>query len=86
MLKTKTLEMGGIYRKEFIEYFLKIGGKTEDQETFKGCYWEVLVGSEAWRMHGSLRIHHVFITLNVEEDRFDEFLAEFRLNFLKAGG
>lgn len=86
MLKTKTLEMGGIYREDFIKYFLKIGGKTEDQETFKGSYWEVLVGSETWRMLGSLRIHHVLITFNVEEDKFDEFIAEFRFNFLRAGG
>lgn len=86
MLKTKTLEMGGIYRKDFVEYFLKIGGKTEDQETFKGYYWEVLVGSETWRMLGSLRMQHVLITFNVEEDKFDDFLAEFRLNFLRAGG
>ncbi len=86
MLKTKTLEMGGIFRKDFVEYFRKIGGKTEDKETFKGCYWEVLVGPEEWSALGSIRIPHVFITLNVEEDRFDEFLAGFRLNFLKAGG
>ncbi|MDV3428975.1 MAG: hypothetical protein LIR50_18445 [Bacillota bacterium] len=86
MIKTKTLEMGGIYRKDFIEYFLKIGGRTEDQVTFKGSYWEVLVGLQTWRMLGSLNIHHVLITFNVEEDKFDEFLAQFRLNFLRAGG
>jgi hypothetical protein len=86
MLKNKTLEMGGIYRKDFVKYFLAIGGKTEDQETFKGSYWEVLVGSETWTMHGSLRIQHVVITINVEEDKFDEFIAKFYLTFLKAGG
>lgn len=86
MLKTKALEMGGIYRDDFVEYFLKIGGTTEDQETFKGSYWEVLVGSQTSRMLGSLRIHHVLIIFNVEEDKFDGFLAQFRLNFLMAGG
>ncbi|MGE5627718.1 MAG: hypothetical protein ACM3X7_06315 [Solirubrobacterales bacterium] len=86
MLKTKTIEMGGIYRKDFVEYFLKIGGSTEDKKIFKGPYWEVFVGEEAWRMLGSLRIHHVLITFNVEEDKFDEFLAKFRFNFIRAGG
>lgn len=86
MLKTETLEMGGIYREDFIKYFLKIGGTMDDEETFKGPYWKVQVGSETWKMLGSLRIHHVLITFNVEEDKFDEFLAKFRLNFLRAGG
>lgn len=86
MLKTKTLEMGGIYRKDFVKYFLAIGGKTEDQETFKGSYWEVLVGSETWTMHGSLRIQHIVITINVEEEKFDEFIAKFNLTFIRAGG
>jgi len=86
MLKTKTVEMGGIYREEFVRYFLKIGGKMENQEIFKGPYWNISVGPEIWRMLGSLRIHHVLITFNVEEDKFDQFLAEFRLNFLRAGG
>lgn len=86
MLKTKTLDMGGIYRKDFVEYFLKIGGRTYDQQSFKGYYWEAFVGPQTWRMLGSLRIQHVLITLNVDEDKFDEFLAEFRLNFLRAGG
>lgn len=86
MLKTKTLEMGGIYRKDFVEYFLRIGGATEDQVTFTGDYWEVFVGEEIWRMLGSLRIHHVLITFNVDEDKFDEFLGKFRFNFIRAGG
>ncbi|MBP1762097.1 MAG: hypothetical protein H6Q64_1639 [Firmicutes bacterium] len=86
MIKSKTLEMNGIYRKDFIEYFLKIGGKTEDQKTFKGCNWEALVGPESKKILGSFKIHQVLITLNVEEDKFDEFLAKFYKNFLRAGG
>ena len=86
MLRTKTLEMGGIYRDDFIKYFLKIGGNVEDQETIKGPFWNIRLGSENWTMVGSLRIQYVFVTFNVEEDKFDEFLAKFRLNFLKAGG
>lgn len=86
MIKTKTLEMGGIFREELVAYFLKIGGRTEDRETFKGNNWEVQVGPEIWRKRGSLSLNHVSVTINVEEDNFDEFLAKFHLNFLKAGG
>lgn len=86
MLKSKTLQMGGFYRESFVEYFLKIGGITENHKTFKGPYWEALVGPQFWRKLGSLNIQHVIITIKAEDDKFDEFLAEFRLNFLKAGG
>lgn len=86
MLKTKTLEMGGIYREDFVKYFLEIGGKTEDEKTFTGPYWEVIVGPQTWAKLGALNIQHASITFNIEEDRFDEFIAEFRLSFLRCGG
>lgn len=86
MIKTKTLEMGGIYREDFIEYFFKIGGNTKDQETFTGDYWEVFIGEQTWQDLGALKINHVLITFNVKEDKFDEFLAKFRFNFIRAGG
>lgn len=86
MIVTKTLEMGGIYREDFIKYFLSIGGKTENQEVFKGPYWEVEVGYEVWSMMGSLKLHHTLITFHVEEDKFEEFISKFRLNFLRCGG
>lgn len=86
MLKTTTLDMGGVYRDDFVKYFLHIGGKTEDQQKFKGSFWEVIVGPDAWKRLGSLRMNHVLVTLSAEEEKYDEFLAEFHLNFLKAGG
>lgn len=86
MFITKTLEMGGTKREEFIKYFLKIGGQAEDQETFKGDYWEAQIGPNDWRTLGSFKICKVLVTLKIEEEKFDEFLAQFRINFLKAGG
>lgn len=86
MKKTITLEMGGIFRKYLVEYFLAIGGKTEDQEMYAGDYWNVQIGPEVWRSLGSIHLNHVSVTINVEEDKFDEFLAKFRLRFLQAGG
>lgn len=86
MLKSKTLDMGGINRTDFTSYFLKIGGKTEDQATFKGSYWEVVVGPEKPAKLGRFNINRVLITFHVEEDTFDDFMAKFNINFLRAGG
>lgn len=86
MLKSKTLDMGGINRTDFISYFLKIGGQTEDQETYKGVYWEVVVGQENPAKLGPFSINRVLITFHVEENMFDEFMARFNMNFLRAGG
>jgi hypothetical protein len=86
MMKSKTLETNGIYRKDLVAYFLEIGGQTQDQITFKGSYWEALVNPETMKSRGSFKIHQVLITIHVEEDRFDEFLAQFYKAFLRAGG
>lgn len=86
MTKTKILEVGEINRKDFVEYFLKIGGVTEDKETFKGPYWEAIVGPQTWTKLGVLNIQRILITFNIEEDKFDDFIAAFRLNFLRCGG
>lgn len=86
MLKTQTFKMGEINRNELVEYFFKIGGATEDEETFKGPYWEVIVGPLIWTEYKMLKIRHVSITFNIEEDKFDDFIAAFHLNFLRCGG
>ena len=86
MLKTITLEMGGIHRREFVEYFHKIANEAQDQETFKGYGWEVQVGRETWSSLGILRICHVLITFHIEEDLFDTFLTQFQLHFTRGGG
>ena len=86
MIKTQTLEMRGIYRRDFIKYFLKIGNKSIEDKVFKGDYWEVSLSEQTWINVGSLKIQRTFITFNVEEKYFDEFLATFRINFLRCGG
>ena len=60
--------------------------KIHQYKTVKNMGWEVLVGPETWTMHSSLKIQHVAVSLNVEEDKFDEFVAKYYLTFLKAGG
>ena len=78
--------MGEINRKELVEYFLKFGGTTEDEKTFKGPYWEVIVGPQTWTTFNVLKIRHVLITFNIQEDKFDDFIDAFHLNFLRCGG
>lgn len=86
MLKTKTLKLGEIGRKELVEYFLKIGGITEDEKVFIGPYWEVTVGPQTWTKFSSLTIRHILITISVEDKMYDDFIAAFNLNFLRCGG
>ena len=86
MLKTKTLKLGEIGRKELVEYFLKIGGITEDEKVYKGPYWEVTVGPQTWTKFSSLSIRQILITISVEDKMFDDFIAAFNLNFLRCGG
>jgi len=86
MLKTEKLQMGGIRRREFVEYFLKLADEVQGQETFKGCGWEVQVGQETWSSFSIIKICHVLITFHVEEDLFDKFLYQFQLHFFRAGG
>lgn len=86
MSKTKALKMGEIDRKELVKYFIEIGDITEDLEIFKGPYWEVIVGPQTWAKLGALNIQNVLITFNIKEDKFDDFIDAFRLNFLRCGG
>lgn len=86
MAKTKTLKMGEINRTEFVKYFREIGGSTEDEEIFKGPYWEVIVGPQTWTRLGALNILNVLITFNINEDKFDDFVDAFQLIFLRCGG
>lgn len=78
--------MGGIRRKEFVEYFLKLTDGVQDQEIFIGCGWEVQVGQETWSGLSIFKICHVSITFHIEEDLFDKFLYQFQLRFFGAGG
>lgn len=86
MKKTQTLEMRGIYIRDFIKYFLEISNKSIEDKIFIGDYWEVNLSEQTWINIGALKIQRTFITFNVEETYFDEFLSTFRLNFLRCGG
>lgn len=86
MVRTKTLKMGEINRKDIVEYFLKIGGTTEDEETFKGHFWEVTVGPQTSMKFNVLNIRNILVTFKIEEKEFDDFISAFNLSFLRGGG
>ncbi|MEL7647653.1 MAG: hypothetical protein AAGU76_06140 [Sedimentibacter sp.] len=85
-IKNVQMKMGEINRSELVEYFLKIGGETEDEETFKGPHWEVTVGPQILTRFGALNIRHVLISIKAEDNAFDDFMERFNLNFLRCGG
>lgn len=85
-IKTKTLTFGEINRNEFVEYFLKIGGRTNNDEIYIGPYWEVMISPQTLVKYKSIAIKRVVITFNIFEDRFDEFMDAFNLAFLRCGG
>lgn len=85
-IKTVQIKIGEINRSELVQYFLKIGGETEDEETIKGPHWEVTVGPQILTRFGALNIRHVLITFKVEDNAFDDFMERFSLNFIRCGG
>jgi hypothetical protein len=85
-IKTLSIKFGGINRNEFIEYFLKIGGTSENDEKIKGSFWEANVGPHTPAKFKSLKIQNVLVTITAEDDKFDDFIAAFQLNFLRCGG
>lgn len=85
-IKTLSVKFGGINRNEFIDYFLKVGGALEDDEKIKGPFWEATVGPHTMSEYKALKIQNVLVSIAVEEDKFDGFIAAFQLNFLRCGG
>jgi hypothetical protein len=80
-----TLEMRGIQREDFIEYFLNIGGQSTAEGVYTGPYWEVQVGPQIPCPLGKLVIPSMKITFSVEEEYYDEILRKFRMNFMRGG-
>lgn len=80
-----TLEMRGIQRREFIEYFLNIGGQSTSEGIYSGDYWDIQIGPEIPCSLGKLVIPSTRITFSVEEDHYDEMLKKFRMSFMRGG-
>lgn len=89
-MRSQKFTMRGKKRKEFIDYFEKIGESREElpeQETrFEGKGWTVTVGPESEVKIGTIGFPEVPVTITCEDDSFDAFVREYRLKFMTAGG
>lgn len=86
MRKKKTLEMRGTDREYFLEYFESIGESGEKEGSFSGPFWEVELSEQDYIFIGVMKFHRTFVTFNVEEDHFEEFISAFQMAFLRSGG
>lgn len=86
MIKQEKLNMGGINRRYFVEYFEAQGGTSTDGATFTGKGWEAKVSPETFRNKDILKLPRVEIMICAEEDILVKFVENFRKNFLRGGG
>ncbi|MGB5823798.1 MAG: hypothetical protein WBH44_06955 [Proteocatella sp.] len=86
MIKQEKLNMGGINRRYFVEYFECQGGVTLDGENFIGDGWKVRISPETFRDNEILKLPRVEITLLGEEALLVRFIENLRKNFLRGGG
>lgn len=82
----KTLEMRGMPREEYINYFINIGGALKEDGTYAGESWTVRIGPQVNCALGPMSVPSVKITFFIEDYCCDEMLSSFRLRFLCAGG
>lgn len=81
----KKLEMRGIPKWEFERYLRKIADKYSD-DSYYGNGWQVTLSEEFQESLGTFSIIGVDVTIEVEEEKFEDFLSTFRKNFLRGGG
>lgn len=86
MIKQEKLNMGGINRRYFVEYFESKGGGTLDGEIFTGDGWEVRISPETFRKNEVFKLPRVDITFLADEKIVVKFIENFRKNFLRGGG
>lgn len=81
----KKLEMRGIPKWEFKRYLRKIADKYSD-DSYYGNGWQVTLSEEFQESLGAFSIIGVDVTIEVEKEKFEDFLLTFRKNFLRGGG
>ncbi|AFQ42266.1 hypothetical protein [Desulfosporosinus meridiei] len=85
-VKEYTLEMRGMPRRDLLEYFVSIGGKSDERGTLIGPNWQVDL-SDTWLCQlGSIQVPATRVTFKVMEKDWTGILKAFRLRFLSAGG
>ncbi|MDA8228700.1 MAG: hypothetical protein M0T74_13585 [Desulfitobacterium hafniense] len=82
----QTLEMRGLKREVFLDYFLDLGGALIDGEQIHGPGWEVRLSTEQAITLGSITLPVVHVTFLAEKEIVLERIQAFRMRFLSAGG
>ena len=86
MIKRQVIELRGVKREEFLDYFLILGGKDLGDGKIRGLSWEVEIGPEEYLCLGTMELPSVKIIFKVEEGSFRAFLSDFRMKFIRGGG
>lgn len=82
----KVLEMGGMQRREIVDYIISIGGEDIGDGKYVGQDWVVEIGEEKLVSIGSLIITSTRVTFRCRKERLEQMVDAFRLRFLSAGG
>jgi len=83
---TKTIEMRGIFRKEFVDYFKDLSEHVHNDKIFYGVGWVVEIGDEIPYTFGSITLMDVDITFSASQECLETLITGFRLKFMRAGG
>lgn len=86
VIYTQTLEMRGLKRQAFVDYFLSQGGILVDWDLIHSPGWKVRLGMEREISLGSIILPVVLVTFEAERETALIMIHNFRMSFLSAGG
>lgn len=80
------LEMRGVRRQVFLDYFISQEGELVDWDRIVGSNWEIRISSETEIRLGSIILPVVQITFMADQSIANRMIHLFRMHFLSAGG
>jgi hypothetical protein len=86
VIHTQTLEMRGLRRQVFVEYFLSQGGNLVNWHQIHGPNWKVELGLESEIRLGSITLPLIQVTFEADKETALDLIHAFRMRFLSAGG
>lgn len=85
-IHTQTLEMRGLKRQVFLDYFFSQGCILVDGDLIQSSDWEVRLGTESEISLGPITLPVVQVTFTAERETALNMIHAFRMRFLSAGG
>lgn len=86
VIHTQTLEMRGVKRQVFVDYFFSLGGILVDGDLIQSPGWEVRLGTESEIKLGPITLTVVQVTFTAQRETALNMIQAFRMRFLSAGG